>query len=169
MVKPRTLSWDSRAAFHMSSYSKPPSSASTSSGLSGSTCHKGSDISKTTSLSKGKATLSQMRTDLNDALGEINDNAMDQRYKMAFIKSECKKMEMEAYMRKMEIAHEEAENEKKCIEADKAHKREVEKTQLNIQQLREEGEVMCLKLQLAQLQSGQAVPSAGTSADKTGL
>ena len=110
-----------------------------------------------------------MRTNLNDALGEINDSAMDQRYKMAFIKSEHKKMEMEAYMHKKEIAHKEAENEKKRIEADKAHKCEVEKMQLNIQQLREEGEVICLKLQLAQLPSGQAVPSAGTSADKTGL
>jgi len=83
---------------------------------------------------------------------------------MAFIKSECKKMEMEAYMCKKGIAHKEAKNEKKHIEAGKAHKCEVEKTQL-----KEEGEVMHLKLQLAQLQSGQAVPSAGTSADKTGL
>ena len=126
----------------------------------------GSDISKAP-VSKGKSSISQLQSNVDDQISEIQASAEDQQYKMAFLKNEHKKQELNIYLRKREMAHEEAEAEKRNKEAEKAHEREMEMAQLHIQKLREEGEVVCLKLQLAQLQSGQGIPSASTSTNPT--
>ena len=152
----------------MSPYSKPPSATSAPSVLSGGARHKGigSDISKAP-VSKGKSSISQLQSNVDDQISEIQASAEDQQYKMAFLKNEHKKQELNIYLRKREMAHEEAEAEKRNKEAEKAHEREMEMAQLHIQKLREEGEVVRLKLQLAQLQSGQGIPSASTSTNPT--
>ena len=126
----------------------------------------GSDISKAT-ISKGKMSISQMQSNFDDKVSDIQASAKDQRYKMAFLKNECKKQEMNIYLRKKEMVHEEAETEKRSKEVEKAHEHEMEMAQLHIQRLREEGEVVRLKLQLAQLQSGLGTPSASTSTNTT--
>ena len=152
----------------MSPYSKPPSATSAPSVLSGGARRKGtgSDISKAT-IAKGKTTISQMQSNFDDQVSNIQASAEDQRYKLAFLKNERKKQELNIYLRKREMAHEEAEAEKRIKEAEKAHQREMEMAQLHIQQLREEGEVVRLKLQLVQLQSGLGTPSASTSTNAT--
>ena len=94
----------------MSPYSKPPSAMSAPSGLSGGARRKGigSDISKAP-VSKGKPSISQLQSNVDDQISEIQASAEDQRYKMVFLKNERKKQELNIYLRKREMAHEEAE------------------------------------------------------------
>ena len=152
----------------MSPYSKPPSTTSTPSVLSGGARRKGigSDIAKATP-SKGKTSISQMQSNVDDQISEIQASAEDQRYKVAFLKNKHKKQELNVYLRKKDMKHKEAEAEKRNKEVEKAHQCEMEMAQLHIQKLREEGEVVRLKLQLAQLQSGLGTPSMSTSTNTT--
>jgi len=73
---------------------------------------------------------------------------------------------MQAYMRDKETAHLEAESEKEHIEADKIHTHLMERKQLDIDALKEEGEVLRLKMELTKLQAmlnpGVTQPPAGT-------
>ena len=113
----------------------------------------GSDTSKA-APSKGKMSISQMQSNVDNQISEIQASAEDQQYKVAFLKNKRKKQELNVYLCKKEMEHEEAEAEKRNKEAEKDHQREMEMAQLHIQKLREEGEVVHLKFQLAQLQSG---------------
>ena len=155
----------------MSPYPKSPASAistsTSSSALTGGSTQRGtgSETSRT-SFKKGKATLAQMKADLDGRLDELNGSATDQRFRMATLKNERKVVRMQAYMRDKEIAHLEAESEKERIEADKIHTRLMERKQLDIDALKEEGEVLRLKMELTKLQAtlnpGATQPPAGT-------
>lgn len=100
--------------------------------------------------------LAQIKADLDEWLGGLSDSATDQWYKLAMLKNECQSVKMQAYMRDKEIVHLQMENEKEHIEADKIHGRLMERKKLDIEFLKEEGEVLRLKLALAKLQAGQS-------------
>ena len=164
--KPQTPSWDNRSAFRLSPYSKAPTStiSTSTSSLSaltsgGNRCRAMSPETPQTSF-KGKGTLAQIKAGLEERLDGLNESSIEQRYKLAMLKNECKSLRAQAYMRDKEIAHLEAENAKDCAEAEKIHSRELEKKKMDIEFLREESEVLRLKVELVKLQSGGGTPSA---------
>ncbi|KIN95126.1 hypothetical protein M404DRAFT_114400, partial [Pisolithus tinctorius Marx 270] len=101
---------------------------------------------------KGKNMLTQLKADFNEWLGELNGNSLDQQCQLAALKTECKVVKTQAYMHDKEIAHLEAEGEKEHREAQKIHKCFMERKKLDIQYLKEEGENLHLRVQLAMLQ-----------------
>ncbi|KAI6001854.1 hypothetical protein EDD15DRAFT_2361182 [Pisolithus albus] len=149
----RTASSDSQSAFHMAPYPGPTASTisttTTSSTPSRSTQRAGMiSESSQTSLTKGKNVLAQIKADLNGQLTGLNEASEDQHLLWSTLKYEHK-----------EIAHLETEHEKECIEA--------EKKKLDLEMLKEESELMHLKLELARLQSLHAgdvsIPSISTT------
>ncbi|KAI6008244.1 hypothetical protein F5J12DRAFT_782444 [Pisolithus orientalis] len=152
----QTLSWDNCSAFQMSPYARsPPSVISTSTMTSavsdGASQHQVE--SSETSQTKGKNMLTQLKVDFNEQLGELNGNSLDQWCQLAVLKTECKVVKTQAYMHDKEIAHLEAEGEKEHREAQKIHKHFMERKKLDIQYLKEEGENLHLRVQLAMLQA----------------
>ena len=155
----------------MSPYPKSPTSvistSTSSSAPSGSTQRHGtsSEMSRT-SFKKGKSTLAQMKADLDGRLDELNGSTTDQQFKIAALKSERKMVRMHTYMRDKEIAHIEAEGERERMEADKIHTRLMERKRLDIDVLKEEGEVLHLRVELMKLQAtfnpGGATEPSGT-------
>ncbi|KAI6003451.1 hypothetical protein F5J12DRAFT_783522 [Pisolithus orientalis] len=109
--------------------------------------------SSETSQMKGKNMLTQLKADFNKQLGELNGNSLDQQCQLAALKTECKVIKTQAYMCNKEIAHLEAEGEKEHREAQKIHKHFMERKKLDIQYLKEEGENLHLRVQLAMLQA----------------
>ncbi|KAL4061780.1 hypothetical protein J3A83DRAFT_4386066 [Scleroderma citrinum] len=76
-------------------------------------------------------------------------------YKLAMLKNKHKSVKLQAYMHDKEIAHLEVENEKEHIEAEKIHGHLMKSKKLDIEFLKEEGEVLHLKLELVKFQAGQ--------------
>ncbi|KAI6033244.1 hypothetical protein F5J12DRAFT_888167 [Pisolithus orientalis] len=109
--------------------------------------------SSETSQTKGKSMLTQLKADFNEWLGELNGNSLDQQCQLAALKTECKVVKTQAYMCDKEIAHLEAEGEKEHREAQKIHEHFMERKKLDIQYLKEEGENLHLRVQLAMLQA----------------
>jgi len=164
--KPRTPSWDNRSAFRMSPYPRSPASAisssTSSSALTGSTRRQGttSETSQTSfAKGKGKSTLAQMKTDLDERLGSLNSSSTDQQYRMGVLKNERKSLKLQAHMRDKEIAHLQAEGAQERQEAEKIHHM-MEQKKLEIDLLKEEGEILHLKVELAKLQASQTVSSS---------
>ncbi|KIK11261.1 hypothetical protein PISMIDRAFT_19680 [Pisolithus microcarpus 441] len=160
----RTASSDSRSAFCMAPYPRPPASTisttTTSSTPSSSTrCTGAVSESSQTSLTKGKNVLAHMKADLDGRLTGLNEASQDQLVKT------------QAYMREKEIAHLETEHERERNEVEKAHIRMLEQKKLELEMLKEELELMRLRLELARLQNQQAgdvsVPSISTTAPPT--
>ena len=94
-----------------------------------------------------------MKANLDGCLDKLNGSATDQRFKIAALKSKCKMVRMHAYMCDKEIAHMEGEDERECMEADKIHTCLMERKRLDIDALKEEGEVLCLRVELMKLQA----------------
>ncbi|KIO11380.1 hypothetical protein M404DRAFT_127477 [Pisolithus tinctorius Marx 270] len=140
----------------MSPYARsPPSVISTSTTTSAVSdgASRRQVASSETSQTKGKNMLTQLKADFNKWLGELNGNSLDQRCQLAALKTKRKVVKTQAYMRDKEIAHLEAEGEKERREAQKIHERFMERKKLDIQYLKEEGENLRLRVQLAMLQA----------------
>ncbi|KAI6002560.1 hypothetical protein EDC04DRAFT_2611825 [Pisolithus marmoratus] len=157
-AKCQTPSSDNCTTFHMAPYPKPPASitsTSTTSTMTSSGIHHLAMTSKTsqTNVMKGKDTLAQIKAGLDEWLSELNESSKEQCYNTTALKYEHKSMKMQAYMHNKEITH-----------------LEIEQQHLEIERLREEGKILQLKLQLAQLQSGQTGDmSASSASTATGL
>ncbi|KAL4063601.1 hypothetical protein V8B97DRAFT_2011448 [Scleroderma yunnanense] len=157
LVKPHTPSWDNCSAFWMLLYPKSPA------------LH----LHHLWVLLEGKGILVEMKAKFNEHLSGLNESAMDQQYKMALLKHEQKPTKLQVYMCDKEIAYLEVENEKDHQEAEKIHCCQMEQKQLEVSVLKEEEEVLCLKVKLAKLQvalcsaSGTSShpPSSATSGD----
>ncbi|KAL4064625.1 hypothetical protein J3A83DRAFT_4376870 [Scleroderma citrinum] len=74
---------------------------------------------------------------------------------MAVLKTECKSTKVQVYLHDKEIAHLEAEKEKECVKAERAHHHMIESKRMDVEVLKKESEVLHLKLELAKLQAGQ--------------
>ncbi|KIK18078.1 hypothetical protein PISMIDRAFT_14623 [Pisolithus microcarpus 441] len=112
-----------------------------------------------------------MKADLDGRLTGLNEASQDQCLLRATLKYEHKVAKTQAYMREKEIAHLETEHERERNEAEKAHIRMLEQKKLELEMLKEESELMRLRLELARLQNQQAgdvsVPSISTTAPPT--
>ncbi|KAL4068192.1 hypothetical protein J3A83DRAFT_4401881 [Scleroderma citrinum] len=154
-------------AFHMSPYTRPPlftwsMSMTTSTPSSSGWCQV---TSSETSQTKGKSMLVQMKADLDEQLGGLNDSSTDQWYRLAMLKNKHKLIKMHAYMCDKKIIHLESENNKDCLEAENISRHFLEGQKLDIKYLKEEGEVLCLKLELAKLQASiSCSPSSNSTA-----
>ncbi|KAL4067080.1 hypothetical protein V8B97DRAFT_1919293 [Scleroderma yunnanense] len=158
-LKSQTLSWDNCSAFQMSPYPKSPasiiSSSMSSSSFTGSSLCTGINLETSqTSFMKAKDLLTQMKAELMGQLSGLSDGAADRCYRMAVLKTECKSTRVKAYLHNKEIAHLEVEKEE-CVEAERAHCCMIESKRMDVEVLKEESEVLCLKLELVKLQAGQ--------------
>lgn len=66
-------------------------------------------------------------------------------------------------MQEKEIVHLETEHEREHMEAEKIHTQMVEQKKLDIEKLKEESELVCLKLELVRLERLQAGDMSGPS------
>jgi len=101
-----------------------------------------------------------MKTDLDERLGSLNSSSTDQRYRMGILKNERKSLKVQAHMRDKEIAHLQAKGVQERQEAEKIHHRMMEQKKMEIDLLKEEGEILCLKVELAKLQASQTASSS---------
>ncbi|KAI6042439.1 hypothetical protein EDC04DRAFT_2891823 [Pisolithus marmoratus] len=149
-LKAHNPSSDSHMAFRMSPYPRSPSSivstSSTSSAPTTGSWHYAAaqDVSQSSAM-KEKSTLAQIKTDI------------------AMPKNKHKSMKMQAFIHEKEITHLETENKKDYLEAEKIHCHMMETKQLDIQVLKGKSEVLCLKLELAKIQSGASISSANVN------
>ncbi|KIK13249.1 hypothetical protein PISMIDRAFT_119179, partial [Pisolithus microcarpus 441] len=124
-----------------------------------------------TSSTKGKNVLTQIKAELDGRLAGLNETSQDQCLFRATLKYEHKVAKTQAYMQEKEIAHLETEHERERMEAEKIHTRMVEQKKLDIEKLKEESELVHLKLELARLERLQAGdmsgPSSSTAAPRT--
>ncbi|KIK13095.1 hypothetical protein PISMIDRAFT_18234 [Pisolithus microcarpus 441] len=159
-----TASSDSQSAFRVAPYPRPPASTI-------STTTTSSTPSSSACLTKGKNVLAHMKADLDGQLTGLNEASQDQHLLRATLKYEHKVAKTQAYMREKEIAHLETEHEREHNEVEKVHIRMLEQKKLELEMLKEESELMCLRLELARLQNQQAgdvsVPSISTTAPPT--
>ncbi|KAI6041983.1 hypothetical protein EDC04DRAFT_2601286 [Pisolithus marmoratus] len=147
-------------AFHMTPYPKPPASitstlttsTTTSSGIH---CLAMTSETSRTNVTKGKNMLAQIKADFNEWFSELNESSKEQRYNTSSLKR------LLIWRWRMKGISKEAE---------KIHNRQMEQGPLEIKRLMEEGTILQLKLQLAQLQSGQTGDTSALSASAaTGL
>ncbi|KIK14156.1 hypothetical protein PISMIDRAFT_17491 [Pisolithus microcarpus 441] len=164
-TKMRPPSSDGRGVFRMSPYPRGPTSIiSTTSTLStltsSSQCYAAGRESSQTSVMKGKSTLAQMKTDLDNRLEGLGENSSELRYQLSVLKTERKTIKTQAHMHNKEITYLERERERERVEAERIHHRQMESKQLDIQALQEETRVLGLKLELAKLQAANSVSSS---------
>ncbi|KIJ61047.1 hypothetical protein HYDPIDRAFT_31750 [Hydnomerulius pinastri MD-312] len=90
-------------------------------------------------------------------------SSTDQQVKIAALKNKCKAFKLQAYMQNKGIVHLEAENQKECLDAEHIHCHFMEMRQIEDNILKEESEVLHLKLELMKLNSGlTSAPSSST-------
>jgi len=79
---------------------------------------------------------------------------------MGVLKNERKSLKVQAHMCHKEIAHLQAEGAQERQEAEKIHHRMMEQKKMEIDLLKEEGEILRLKVELAKLQASQTASSS---------
>ncbi|KAI6024362.1 hypothetical protein EDC04DRAFT_2606530 [Pisolithus marmoratus] len=105
---------------------------------------------------KGKNALAQIKANLDELLSDLNKSSLEQQFSIATFKYEARVMKVQAYMCNKEITHLETENERDHHEVESIHHWIVEQKELDILMLKEECENLCLKVELAKLQGGDA-------------
>ncbi|KAF9233515.1 hypothetical protein BU15DRAFT_80009 [Melanogaster broomeanus] len=165
--KPRTPSWDGRAAFRATPYpTQPPSTISSVTPPSAYSdpvsCSKraGTPMSQSSlpSSTKGKSTtLDQFKSSIKDQLDELNKDAQDVKVSASMLKNERYHAKMNFHMREREISHLEAERTQARAEAEELHRHELEmkKTEIELRKvdvevLDKESEILRLKIRLAE-------------------
>lgn len=136
--------------------------------------------SSQTSLTKGKSSINQMWLDLQEQLQAANDDAQDAKVSSRALKSERYIAKLNYYMREKEINYLEGEHARASSEMEDLHRRqlelkrsEIELRKADAEALERETELFHMKIRLAELAAGAAVPSgsstiAGPSRTKPG-
>ncbi|KAL4079386.1 hypothetical protein J3A83DRAFT_4368159 [Scleroderma citrinum] len=97
---------------------------------------------------RGKSGFISIKASLDDKLVSLNDDTTESQYRLSILKNECKAMKLQVYMHQKEMAHMEAE-------VKSAHCHTVEQRQLEINLVKEQQELLCLKYVLAKLEAGK--------------